>query len=258
MADQTGNFIWYELLTTDAACAKAFYDDVIGWNIEPQPSGPMDYRMIAAPDGLVGGLMPLTDEMQAGGARPTWLTYLNVADVDASVAAIVDDGGQVMLPAFDIPGTGRAAMVADPQGAPFYIMAPIPPEGGGESSSFSPTMAGRCAWNELATSDQHGAIDFYTRHFGWRTSGSMPMGEMGDYVFLSHGDVPIGAAMQRQPDGPPTSWIFYFRVGDVAAAAERVTRGGGTVHHGPAEVPGDELVIVAGDPMGAMFGLVGK
>ena len=40
--------------------------------------------MISRSDGgFAGGVLPLTDEMQQHGARPTWLGYLDVADVDA-------------------------------------------------------------------------------------------------------------------------------------------------------------------------------
>src|SRR3546814_10341844 len=77
-------------------------------------------------------------DMLAGGARPAWMGYLEVADVDAAVAAIEADGGAVHMPATDLP-VGRIAMVSDPQGAVFYVMDPIPPEGmeGMESDVFS-------------------------------------------------------------------------------------------------------------------------
>ena len=70
MANKHGDFIWYELATPDPDASKAFYDDVVGWTIEAAPSGPMDYRMIAAADGLVGGVARLSPDMEAGGARP--------------------------------------------------------------------------------------------------------------------------------------------------------------------------------------------
>ena len=45
--------------------------------------------MIGTTDGgFAGGVLPLTDEMQQHGARPTWLGYIDVADVDQAVAAI--------------------------------------------------------------------------------------------------------------------------------------------------------------------------
>src|SRR4051812_1698324 len=125
-----GDFIWYELMTSDADGAKAFYDAVVGWNVDAQSHFPNGYRTIGRSDGKsAGGILPLTDEMRQHGASPTWLGYVNVDDVDASVARIEQAGGKTLMPAFDIPQVGRVAMVADPQGAPFYIMKPIPPEG---------------------------------------------------------------------------------------------------------------------------------
>src|SRR5438874_3779071 len=141
-----GDFIWYELITPDPVGAKAFYDAVVGWTIEPQPSGDMDYRMIGRADGgMAGGVMRLTDEMASHGARPIWLGYINVDDVDSRVASIEHAGGKVLLPAFDIPNIGRIAMVADPQGAPFYVMKPIPPSNKPEAKSdvFSPDQPQR-------------------------------------------------------------------------------------------------------------------
>ena len=74
MTNPHGDFIWYELMTPDPDGAKRFYDAVVGWDIEAAPSGGMDYRMIAIPDGgNAGGVLRLTDEMHSHGARPVWL-----------------------------------------------------------------------------------------------------------------------------------------------------------------------------------------
>ena len=75
-------------MTTDAEGAKAFYDAVVGWNIGEAAVEFQGYRMIGRSDGkFAGGVLPLTDEMQQHGARPTWLGYIHVADVDAAVAS---------------------------------------------------------------------------------------------------------------------------------------------------------------------------
>ena len=98
MTNSHGSFIWYELLTRDAKAAKAFYDTVVGWNIDAEaPPGGMDYRMINADDGQVGGVMQLDANMIAGGARPVWLGYFGVDDVDATVAAMTADGEPVLF-----------------------------------------------------------------------------------------------------------------------------------------------------------------
>src|SRR5438046_475176 len=85
-----GSYIWYELMTPDPVGAKAFYDAVVGWNIgDPAPAGSVEYRMIGRSDGgNAGGVLTLTGDMQQHGARPTWLGYICVDDVDESVASI--------------------------------------------------------------------------------------------------------------------------------------------------------------------------
>ena len=259
-AEPRGDFIWYELLTGDIAGAKRFYDAVVGWSIQERSDFPNDYRMIGRSDGkFAGGAMQLTDEMKQHGARPTWLGYILVPDVDASVAAISAEGGQVHMPAFDIPGVGRVAMVTDPQGAPFYIMKPQPPEGdpNAKSDVFSPTEAQRVRWNELSTTDQDGAIDFYKRQFGWDQEGAMPMGEMGDYRFIQANGVNIGAIMHKPPQLPVSVWTYYIGVGDIDRAIAAINDGGGKVLNGPNEIPGGEFALNGLDPQGASFGLVG-
>ena len=83
MPEQGGDFIWYELLTPDADGAKRFYDSVVGWSIDGEAAFPNGYRMIGRYDGKnAGGLLPLNEEMAAHGARPMWLGYVAVADVD--------------------------------------------------------------------------------------------------------------------------------------------------------------------------------
>ena len=55
----TGDFIWYELMTTDAEGAKAFYDAVVGWDIGESVPEYNGYRMINARDGRDGQGRPV-------------------------------------------------------------------------------------------------------------------------------------------------------------------------------------------------------
>ena len=256
-----GGFIWYELMTPDPAAAKRFYDPVVGWDIDIDSVAPsIEYRMIKRSDGgNAGGVLTLTDEMRSGGARPIWLGYLHVEDVDATVEAIKADGGEVMMPPWDQPGVGRLAMVTGPEGAPFYLMDPLPPAGdpGGASDVFSTDKAQHVRWNELWSSDPDKSVDFYRRHFGWGQDGDMDMGEMGKYRFVQHDGVMIGAIMPAMPDMPGSMWNFYIGVDDIDRAADAVKSGGGQVVNGPMEIPGGEYAINAVDPQGAQVGFVG-
>jgi predicted enzyme related to lactoylglutathione lyase len=253
-----GDFIWYELMTTDAEGAKDFYDALVGWNIGESAPEYNGYRMINRSDGkFAGGVLPLTDEMQQHGARPAWLGYIYVPDVDRAAEAIERAGGKTLMK-HDIPNVGRIAMVTDPQGAPFYVMKPLPPEGdpNAKSDVFSPTEQQRVGWNELSTSDPVAARRFYGEQFGWETNDFMDMGEMGEYRFLDHGGQRIGALCGMMPGGQP-KWRFYFRVPSISAAKQTIEQQGGTVAMGPHQVPTGDWIIIGADPQGAEFALVG-
>lgn len=262
MTYDCGAFIWYELLSGDPGKAKAFYDAVVGWTIEADgqtlPTG-STYRMITRTDGgNAGGVLGMSRDMLDHGGRPAWLGYVCVPDVDATVKAFIDAGGAVHMPAMDLP-VGRIAMVSDPWGASIYVMAPIPPEGQANTTSdvFSVTEAQHVRWNELWTTDQAGATAFYNRVFGWTQNGSMPMGPMGDYLFLQHGEVGIGAMGPAQPDGEGSRWQYFIGVDDIDRACAAVTEGGGALLGDPQQIPGGEYTVYGHDLEGATFGLVG-
>ena len=249
-----GSHIWYELLTTDAEGAKAFYEAVVpGWRFGPPSPEHKGYREINAPDGHAGGAMQLDADMLAGGAKPVWLGYVGVDDVDGAVTEIEARGGQVHLPAFDIPGVGRLAMVADPQGNPFYVMRGAIEEA---STAFS-TQEGHVNWNELSTADPAAARAFYGELFGWVSDDFMDMGEYGEYRFLDHDGTRIGAVCGVMPGGSG-GWRYYVLVPSISASIEAVKAGGGKVVVGPHEVPGGDHIIIGHDPQGAEFALVGK
>ena len=256
MPNPEGTPIWYELITADPLASKKFYDHVIGWTVDPTPMSPeLDYRAITTADGsMVGGVMKLTDDMAANGGKPTWLFYIGVDDVDASVDKIKANGGAVHMPPWDIPGVGRMAMVSDPQGNPFYVMRGASEE---NSTAWDRMGMGKCNWNELNTPDQAGANRFYADTFGWTYPDKMTMpGDMGDYIFIDAAGQTIGATMGIQPGDTP-GWRFYFRTPDIEDTAKKVGASGGTVLAGPMEVPGGDRIIIAKDAHGVTFGAVG-
>jgi predicted enzyme related to lactoylglutathione lyase len=262
MTNPQGTPVWYELLTTDIDAAQSFYATVIGWNVAPSTTdvggdGPPDYRIATAPDGdTIAGMMRLP----AGAPMPPrWLFYVGVDDVDATVDAIVAAGGAQHMSAVDMPGVGRMAMVADPHGTMFYVM-----KGEGEGSNAfyqgahgdGPRVTGHAVWNELTAPDQDAAMAFYEPLFGWRHESGMPMGPLGDYKFIQSGAQMIGATMPSMA-GVDDGWRFYFEVDDADAAVTRITDGGGSVLQGPDEIPGGAFSVIAQDPQGVRFGVVG-
>lgn len=98
MANAHGDFIWYELLTTDADAARTFYADVIGWTATDSGQPAIDYRILAAAEGNVGGLMQITDDMPSAGARPVWLGYIARGRTTARRRLAHDDFARTTTP----------------------------------------------------------------------------------------------------------------------------------------------------------------
>jgi predicted enzyme related to lactoylglutathione lyase len=245
-----GHFIWYELITSDVGAAIDFYSKVVGWTVAPSGAPGMDYRLIKAAGKDVGGLMALP---YGGGMTPGWFGYIAVADVDREIAAFEAAGGKAVWPANDIPNVGRVAMVSDPQGALVYVMTPIPAEG--KSEAYSPGLDGHCGWNEYHARDAVAAFDFYAGRLGWEKSDAMDMSPMGIYQTFTADGVQTGGMMNNPL--PQQAWLFYVGTGDIDAAVERITSNGGAIQLPPMHVPGGMWAVVARDPQGAMFGLLG-
>jgi uncharacterized protein len=249
----SSNFIWYELLTSDPDAAAKFYGAVVGWTVADSQMPGMDYRILNVGGVPIGGLMALPPGAAESGMRPAWLGYISVADVDASVAAIRAAGGAEHMPAMDVPDVGRFAMVADPQGATFYLMTPASSE---PSTSFAPRQPGHGGWHELHTTDWRAALAFYSAQFGWATASEMDMGPMGTYLLFNNGSGEAIGGMVNNAEAPRPFWLYYFNVDDVAAAAKRLTDRGGTLMMEPHQVPTGDWIVMASDPQGAPFALV--
>ena len=250
-------FIWYELMTTDQDSAIAFYTKVVGWSAadhENPEMGDFRYTILSAGDQGIGGLMQLTDEMIAGGARPGWIGYIGVADTDAKAKAVQAAGGRILMEPGDIPMVGRFALVADPGGAPFYLLTPLPRD---ETPALpDPTSIGSFSWHELYSSaGEEAAFSFYSSQFGWETIHEMDMGPMGTYRIFGVEGVQIGGMMDKPENIPASAWTFYVTVDAIDAAVSRIEAHGGKVLMGPHQVPGGSWIVQAVDPQGASFAL---
>lgn len=261
---QRGRPIWYELMTPDPGAVAPFYRAVLGWDIPAQgmsnPNG-SEYRMIGRADGgSAGGVLTLSPMMTEGGAKPGWLTYFDVDDVDAATAKAQKLGATVHMPPTSMGEVGRMAMLADPQGAPFYLMKPTPPPGTPDAQSdvFASKMPGHCWWNELETTDEPAATAFYTALFGWKADQTMPMGEQGNYRFIEQGGEQIGAINPWMADYMTVGWLPYFGVADIDAARDAAKASGGTLTHDVHQVPNGDFIFTATDPSGAPLGVVGQ
>jgi predicted enzyme related to lactoylglutathione lyase len=220
MSNPPGEFIWYELMTTDSDAAERFYASILGWNVRPSGMPGMDYRLLFAGDNGVGGLMQLGDDMLANGAQPGWKAFISVADPDATAAAVTAAGGSVLVPPTDIPNVGRFAMIQDPGGVSTFVLRSDSDQ---PSHSHDMQLLGHCAWNELVSSAQDAAIDFFCELFGWERGDAIPIGSLGTYQMMAHNDKPVCAIMRAGPEGSGPMWRYYFRVASLKTAMDAIS-----------------------------------
>ena len=65
MADAMGQFVWYELMTTDAKAAKLFYANVVGWGARDASAPTLGYSLFTVADLPVAGLMNMPEDRKS-------------------------------------------------------------------------------------------------------------------------------------------------------------------------------------------------
>ena len=114
VVNEAGAFVWCELATSDLAKSKRFYTDTFGWGW----GGTDDYAEGQVSGRTIAGVAPRRPEIPAE-VPDHWLVYFGSDDVDADAKKATDLGATVTAGPMEIPGTGRFAVLLDPQGAAF-------------------------------------------------------------------------------------------------------------------------------------------
>ena len=252
MTDHHGRFVWYELLTTDIAAARAFYGSVVGWGEQDASTPEFAYTLFTAGQAPVGAFMDLPPEARKMGATPRWVGYVAVDDVDKTAGLIGRLGGAVYVPPTDT-NIGRISVVADPQTATLALVKGLKP---GRPERAGLGEPGHVGWHELLAADCKTAFAFYRELFDWQQAEA-EIGLMDSYRLISSGGQTLGGIFTKLPRAPVPFWLYYFNVGDIDLAAERVKAGGGRIAQGPVELPEDSWIVRCIDPQGAMFALQG-
>jgi predicted enzyme related to lactoylglutathione lyase len=118
-----GTLCWADLSTPDVPAAKAFYEQLFGWQIVPGKDKPADsYLHLVNGGEYIGGIPPASHRNPH--APPHWLIYFQVADCDASTEKAKELGASVYVSPSSPDPSLRFSVVADPQGAVFALFTP--------------------------------------------------------------------------------------------------------------------------------------
>ena len=245
---ENGTPCWVDLGTPDLPAAIAFYSALFGWEVEVGEAQFGHYSN-ASLDGKV--VAALADQQVPG--MVVWTTYLAVDDVEATLAAVEPAGGSVVMPATDIPGVGRMAIVADPTGTVVSLW-----QAGEHRGAELVNEPGTLCWNELTTRDPEVALAFLEAVVGV-TGTLIDMGTGPYYELHAASGRLIGGLMpmigEMWPAEIPNHWMVYFAVSDTDAAAARVAELGGAVQVPPTDIPPGRFSVVS-DPQGGHFSII--
>jgi predicted enzyme related to lactoylglutathione lyase len=119
-------FNWFECNgRTDST--PEFYAKALGWEVKTEDMGPEmgSFPLFSVPgaESAFAHFFNLNGQEGMENVPPHWALYVGVENVDEAVAKIEEHGGKLMTPAMDLP-VGRMAMVADPDGATFWVYTP--------------------------------------------------------------------------------------------------------------------------------------
>lgn len=117
---------------------------------------------------------------------------------------------------------------------------------------------GMPCWAELSTTDEKGALKFYSALFGWKDKPE-PMGPGQYYHMQQIRGLNVSALSQQQPEekahGVPSHWRMYFAVKSADETAKKAKQAGGNLLMEPFDVFDAGRMAMVQDPQGAMFGI---
>jgi predicted enzyme related to lactoylglutathione lyase len=121
----SNRIMWLEMASTDIPASAKFYGDLFGWPIVTDEK--MDYTMTAFEGDETGiGFSPVDAEqgVEAGSV----LVYVDVADIDVTIARAKEIGAPIFMDKYEIPTVGWMAIFGDPGGNRIAAMQRMPRE----------------------------------------------------------------------------------------------------------------------------------
>ena len=246
-----GKVVWADLVTPNLSTAEKFYGGLFGWTFQNIRAGDSDY-VVALLDGRpIAGLVekPLS---VAERRQSAWLTFIAVRDVDAAKRTALAHKAKLMADSVTYSMRGRQAILADPEGAVFAVLA---------SSSGDPpdylAAPGEWIWSSLHAKDPDSEASFYQTLFGYDVFDAEST-DGREHLILSSDDYARASAnaLPDNQDRRHAHWLNFIRVDNATDMSAKAVALGGRVLVEPHLDRHGGTVSVVADPAGAPVGLM--
>ena len=244
---EPGRFVWRDLMTKDVNAAKRFYGELFGWRFENVKRGEHPYVIARLAGAPVAGIVDVSAIADAG---PQWISFMSVADVDKTTSLVQSNGGKILVTPRNLGSIGRAAVVADPQGAPLgfaQLRRDVP-------DPVQPTT-GHFFWQEYLARDANEALAFYKGLIGYESSIlETRLGVEYHVLRTTRGRAGL-FRLPEKVEGVQPNWLPYVLVDDPSALAAKVSGLGGRIVVPAAPERRNGSLVVVADPGGAVLAL---
>ncbi|GGJ30149.1 VOC family protein [Paenarthrobacter histidinolovorans] len=238
--------MWVDLGVDDVDAAKAFYAELFDWTFTPGGPESGGYLLAVLRGHAVAGIGP----KQAPEAPASWTTYLASDDVDETAGKILNGGGQLIAPPFDVMDSGRMALASDSLGSVFGIW-----QAGNHIGAERVNEHGALCWNELHTRDQEAARSFYTDVFDVSFQEIHDDGHEYSTIRRPLDGREVGGVFNDAEASLPDHWMTWFASDHVHGTALRAVELGATLIRPAADSPLGRTAIVRA-PQGETFGII--
>jgi predicted enzyme related to lactoylglutathione lyase len=122
-SNMSNRITWLEVASSDIPASARFYGELFDWPIVTDER--MDYTMTNFGAGQTGvGFTPVNEER--GTLPGSVLVYVDVADIDATIAHARELGAPIYVDKMEIPTIGWMAVFGDPGGNRIGVLQPMP------------------------------------------------------------------------------------------------------------------------------------
>jgi uncharacterized protein len=129
-----GTVWWVELVSSNDGVAIDYYKSTLAWGAHRSASsGEVSASTVSPPytifeaggSEVAGAMVALKSDPAKN--RPLWIVYFRVENVEQAIARALAFGGKLLQVPYDVPGSARMAVLADLDGTPFGVAAPLQP-----------------------------------------------------------------------------------------------------------------------------------
>lgn len=241
-----GTPCWVDFMASDLQRTHDFYTGLFGWAYEEGTPEFGGYHNALIDGRRVAGMSPTMPGMED--VPKVWTVYLASDDIEATKAAVVANGGQVVSEPMQVGEFGSMAVFTDPAGAAFGVW-----QAGSHLGIAAVDEHGTPAWMDVMSSDFERAKDFYAKVFGYTYTDASEEGMPYVMFDVVGGERPAGGIGDLSDDaGSASAWTVCFQVDDVDATAARIAETGGQVTSDPSEFAYGRIASATG-PDGEPF-----